>query len=523
MRWANPVFAAKPTRALLEAVVLGAGLLLGVASLRAEMPDSALGRGLLLSACVGPAVAALRLRMAPGGWFRGLLKDGFFAAVLAAGIALLTLGLGAALGLQDALLSPLGGSLPMLALLVGTGFLYFGLRIAIRAWLFWDRLRRSRLLWGLTHAHLVVVVVIIAGTIVLANIATGSGLPVGEPAPRGPVAYAVSLLASYLFPVVWTVALLGILAVGLLLPPSLLVSYFVARRATARLETLARATLQLRGGAYDVRVPVQGEDEVAQLQGDFNAMAADLERSRAELAAERDRVAALLESRRQLVASVSHELRTPVATIRAYLEATLQQPLPEQPPTLRRDLETVEGEAARLQTLIDDLFVLSRAEVGQLALHCLPTDVGPLARRVADTWAPLAWRAGRVKVVAEITPDVPQALVDGGRLEQVLANLVRNAVRHTPPGGIIAVLARPDEAGELVLEVRDTGEGIAPADLPHVFERFYHGQPQPGAEDGSAGLGLALAKELTEAMGGSVAVASEPGEGSTFTLHLPSA
>ncbi|MHB1417367.1 MAG: sensor histidine kinase [Chloroflexota bacterium] len=523
MRWANHVFAARPTRALLEAVILGAGLLLGVASLRAEMPSAALTRGLALAACVGPAVAALRLRMAPGGWRRGLLEDMFFAVVLTAGIGLLALGLGSAFGLHSDLTTALGGTLPTLFLLTATGFLYLGFRLGARAWHFWDRLRKSRLLWGLTHAHLLVVVVIIAGTVVLATIVSGAGLPAGEPAPRGSVAYTVSLVSSWLFPVVWTVALLGIIAVGLLLPPSVLVSYFVARRATARLETLARATLQLRGGAYDVRVPVQGEDEVAQLQGDFNAMAADLERARAELAAERDRVTALLESRRQLVASVSHELRTPVATIRAYLEATLQQHLPEQPPTLRRDLEIVEGEAARLQALIDDLFVLSRAEVGQLTLHCLPTDVGPLARRVADTWAPLAWRAGRVKVVAEISGEAPPALVDGGRLEQVLANLVCNAVRHTPPGGIIAVLALPGEDGDVVLEVRDTGEGIAPADLPHVFERFYRGERQPGPEDGSTGLGLALVKELTEAMGGSVAVASKPGEGSTFTLHLPPA
>jgi signal transduction histidine kinase len=325
----------------------------------------------------------------------------------------------------------------------------------------------------------------------------------------------------WLFPALWTSALLSAVAVAILLAPSLVVSYFVARRATVRLETLAQATRRLRTGDFAVRVPVRGEDEVAQLQGDFNAMAEDLQRAAAELATERDRVAGLLEARRQLIASVSHELRTPVATIRAYLEASLRQPAEEVPVGLRHDLAVAEAETARLQALIEDLFALSRAEVGQLALACVPTDVGPLVRRAVETAAPIAWRAGKVSVVGEVAPDLPRGLVDASRLNQVLANLLRNGVRHTPPGGIVAVTARRAEGGELLVEVRDTGDGIAAADLPHVFERFYRGERQPANGEGGAGLGLALVKELVEAMGGTVAVASTPGQGSTFTLHLP--
>ena len=125
--------------------------------------------------------------------------------------------------------------------------------------------------------------------------------------------------------------------------------------------------------------------------------------------------------------------------------------------------------------------------------------------------------------------EVPPALVDAGRVEQVLQNLLHNAVRHTPPGGIVAVAVTMEDGtdgtdgtdGGVALRVRDTGEGIAADDLPHIFERFYRAEQARSREEGGAGLGLALVKELTEAMGGSVAVESAPGEGSCFTVRLP--
>jgi signal transduction histidine kinase len=122
--------------------------------------------------------------------------------------------------------------------------------------------------------------------------------------------------------------------------------------------------------------------------------------------------------------------------------------------------------------------------------------------------------------VAELPDDLPAAQADPTRLEQVLANLLRNAVRHTPPGGIVAVMAAA-EAGAVRVEVRDTGEGIKPEELPHIWERFYRGRDSRSDADGSAGLGLALVKELTEAMGGTVGVESVVGKGSCFTVRLP--
>lgn len=244
-----------------------------------------------------------------------------------------------------------------------------------------------------------------------------------------------------LFVIAATIAVTTIM-MSIVLLPAALVSFVVARGVTRRIESLAAATSRLRSGDYSSRVAVTGADEIAHLQTDFNAMAADLDRARRDLRAERDTVAALLRARQELIASVSHELRTPVATLRGYLESTRTHWHDGPPPTLRQDVAVMEREAIRLQTLIDDLFTLARADVARLELRCTPTDVGALARRSVEAVAPLAWQSGKVEVVARVAPDLPLALADAGRLEQVLRNLLQNAVRHTPPGGIVAVAVR---------------------------------------------------------------------------------
>lgn len=298
-----------------------------------------------------------------------------------------------------------------------------------------------------------------------------------------------------------------------------LVAYLLSRRLVTRLERLGAAVESLAAGNLAARAPAGGDDEVGQLVGRFNHMAVDLERTLHELEAERDRVTGLLMARRQLVAGVSHELRTPVATVRGYLEAALGRDGAVSA-DLRADLEIMEGELERLQRLIDDLFTLSRAEVGQLELRSQPMDVGVVVQRLVETLAPLAWQQRRVQMLVETAGDLPPARGDAQRLEQVVSNLLSNAVRHTPPGGLVAAAVRAD-VETVRLEVRDTGSGIAPADLPHVFERFYRGPGQDGRS--GAGLGLALVKELTETMGGRVEAASTPGEGTCFTVRLPRA
>ena len=397
---------------------------------------------------------------------------------------------------------------------VGLTFEFLVFRILARLWLFWNSLRRRHMRWALTHA-LLLVAALGAGLICLFFIglflylARGSGRDV-----------------TTLLPLTYFLLVVSAIGILLILPPSALFSLVFARGATRRLKSLITAANALRAGNYSVRTPVQGEDEIAQLQTDFNAMAAELERAVSDLKMERDTVAALLRERRELVASVSHELRTPVATLRSYLESSLvhwPDATDPAPASLRRDMEIMERETVRLQSLIDDLFALARAEVGRLELRPAPTDVDLLIRRIVETAGPVAWRGSRVEMVAEAPADLPLALVDPDRLEQVIHNLLRNSVRHTAPGGIISVSAALADDGQAVLaQVRDTGVGIAAGDLPRIWDRFYQGErSRIESVAGGAGLGLALVKELTEAMGGSVSVESTVGAGSCFTLRLP--
>lgn len=382
---------------------------------------------------------------------------------------------------------------------------FIGGQVVPRILFLWDRLRRTRLIWALAHAQ-VTVVALGAGVLI---IAAGLILILTHSAPVFRIiSTAVGLL------------ILSIITLVAIIPPSALFSYFAMRRTISRLQSLAMATGALRKNNYAVRVPVQGEDEVAQLQTDFNAMAAALERAMHDLQEERDTVSALLQSRRELIASVSHELRTPVATLRGYLETTLIHWDETSLETLHHDLRVMEDEVVHLQKLVEDLFTLARSEVGRLSFQCQPTDVAKMVRRIANAGAPLAWQKNKIDLVAEVPSEVPPVFVDPVRLEQAVQNLLHNGLRHTPPGGIIAlvVLAKPDA---VVIQVKDTGEGIAPHDLLRIWERFYQAEGARTGIGGGSGLGLALVKEWVEAMGGTVAVESNVGEGSCFSIHLP--
>jgi signal transduction histidine kinase len=412
--------------------------------------------------------------------------------------------------LSQTILGPVGGILVLATLGLFVPFF----RAGIHVWLFWLRLQRRRLVWALTHIQLQFVVVLVA----LVGIAMAMGLAL----QRGPLLDLDTWVFTILpfAGIAGVASLLGLVAI---LPPALFFAWLAARRTNQRLDTLTQATAALRRGDYATRIPVEGQDEIAQLQGDFNAMAASLERAREELRSERDKVAALLDARRELVAGVSHELRTPLATVRGYLES-LQQLTEAQAhtpeTTIRRDLAVMEQELTRLQTLIDDLFTLSRAEVGGLTMDIKLLDVREVIERRVAAAAPLAWQRNRVQVVADIPEETLSAKADRDRLEQILVNLLRNAIRHTPPGGIVAVSARPS-GEEVQMRVCDTGEGIPTEDLPHIWERFYRGRQAQEHDAQGAGLGLALVKELTEAMGGRVDVQSELNDGSCFFVYLP--
>jgi signal transduction histidine kinase len=383
-------------------------------------------------------------------------------------------------------------------------------------------MRQQRMLWALTHAQLTAVALMaIIGALVLFVLSSVFGPLSGTGSEAGGAltSFATRLLHTVL-PAAAALTLSITTVLLVLLPPSALVSFLVARRTTRRLERLAATARALREGDYGARVEVAREDEVTQMQADFSAMADALEQTLHDLHVERDRVGRLLEARRELVASVSHELRTPVATVRATLESALSRGPEALADGLGQDLQAMDGEIMRLQKLIDDLFVLAAADAGGLALACHPLDVAPVIQRMVEALGPLAWNSGRVELVAELPEALPAALADEARLEQVLSNLLRNGIRHTPPGGIVAVMAAAEEEA-VRIEVRDTGEGIAAEDLPHIWERFYRGRSSSGARGEGAGLGLALVKELTEARGGTAAVESVAGQGSCFTVRLP--
>jgi signal transduction histidine kinase len=519
------LWVAHPPRALLEAWLIGLPILFLLSLQAGYVEPVVLGNGLLFLCGACGIWAVLRIRIPEGGWLRQgawELAVGFsLSLVMLAGMRIPA----RLLGWEEVWMqSNIANDALVSLLFLGTGAGYLVARAGVRLWLAWDHLRRKRLLWGFTHAHLAVVVVI-AIFVALISSLFFSLSPTTGTSTQSESAELLTLLTERLlhtlFPWVATMILMTGLALVLLLPPSALVSYLVARRTTRRLETLAEATTSLRGGHYDTRVEVVGEDEVAQLQADFNAMAEDLEGTMHDLEVQRDAVSHLLQSRRELVASVSHELRTPIATMRATIESARSgQAEGALPSPLQHDLEIVEGEVLRLQRLIDDLFTLSRLEVDGLALDCQPADVIPVVRRMVDALAPLAWNSGRVELVSKLPEGLLQADIDAERLEQVLANLLRNAIRHTPPGGIVAVVVR-EELNSVAVDVHDTGEGIDPEDLPQIWERFYRGESSRDRDRGGAGLGLALVKEMTEAMGGSVSVESEAGQGSRFTVQLP--
>lgn len=410
--------------------------------------------------------------------------------------------------------TPSMGFLVFMAAVIAFPFFYFRFGARLLAW--WAGMRRRRLLWSLVHSHLVAAAVLQAIVIVpvLLVFALSETPYRVTDLPANPLTDIMTRLQLVLPLLGVTILAASVLLVALL-PVSAAVSYVYARRLRQRLGTLMQAARAAGDGNYEARIVPQGSDEITLLQTDFNAMIAKLDASVQELRKERETVQSLLNARRELVANVSHDLRTPVATVRAYLESALRTQNGMNGAMTPADIEIVQAEVLRLQGLIDDLFTLSRAEVDALTFHCAPVDAAALIERVVGTVAPLAWQSNRVEVIASAPRWLPPMHADETRVEQALRNLLHNSLRHTPPGGIVNVGARVEKS-VLHIDVRDTGEGIAPDVLPHLWERYYRGD-----DSGGAGLGLALVKSFTEGMGGHVAVASTPGEGACFTIALP--
>jgi two-component system, OmpR family, sensor histidine kinase BaeS len=302
-------------------------------------------------------------------------------------------------------------------------------------------------------------------------------------------------LLTTLFGPGWVSAILALVVVLVLIS---VVGRIVrtARVAVAPMGELIEASARVEAGEFGTQVSERGPRDLRTLARAFNAMSSRL--------AETDA------ARRRLLADVGHELRTPLTVIQGNVEGMLDGLYP----TDRPHLERILAETRQMERLIEDLRTLSLADAGALALAREPTDLAALATDVAAAFAPQAESAG-IELALEHADGLAEIELDPLRVRQVVANLVTNALRHTPPGGRVTVrIAEAD--GAQALTVSDTGTGMEPDALAHAFDRFWRAGESPGA-----GLGLAIVRDLVAAHGGSVELESQPGHGTTVVCRFP--
>jgi signal transduction histidine kinase len=318
----------------------------------------------------------------------------------------------------------------------------------------------------------------------------GTALIIGNPPPLGGLEqrYVARTNLGLLY------AALGGLALALVL------GIVLARALTHPIRDLTSAIHSMAAGDFKQQVDVRSHDELGELAVAFNQMSAELDR--------------LQSARRRMTADIAHDLRNPLTVIGGYVESMREGVLA---PTAER-LDAVQAEVRQLERLVDDLRTLSQAEAGELRLNREPVAPARLLERMLQSYGPLATRQS-ISFRVEAQPDLPDADLDADRMAQVLGNLIANSLRFTPAQGEIVLHARRSDAW-LTLSVRDTGTGIAPDALPHVFDRFYRADSARSRTDES-GLGLAIAKSIVEAHGGSISAESSPGLGTTIAITLP--
>ncbi len=285
---------------------------------------------------------------------------------------------------------------------------------------------------------------------------------------------------------------------------SLVLAMLLAYRLNKPVHDLTRASLGLAAGNLTRRVEVSGIDELAVLGRSFNQMADSLQKAE--------------DSRRAMTADIAHELRTPLAVQRAHLEAIQDGVYPLTVENLNPILE----QNQLLSRLVEDLRTLALADAGQLNLDRTSTDFIALVQNVVERFRPQA-EAHQVALSFETEKDLPARLIlslDSTRMEQILGNLLSNALRHTPQGGRITLTLRLD-ARRARLEVLDNGSGIPEDALPHIFERFYRADRGRSRSDGGSGLGLSIARQLAQEHGGTLTAENAQGGGALFILTLP--
>lgn len=289
-------------------------------------------------------------------------------------------------------------------------------------------------------------------------------------------------------------------AIGVVLAASL-VGITFARRLTTPLRQLTFALRSMEEGKLEQRVETRSSDEIGELIKSFNRMSAELSRAN--------------QLRRQMTADIAHDLRTPLSVIAGYLEALSDGTLP---PTPER-FNTLHNEATLLQRLVEDLRTLSLADAGELVLQKQEIDVQEFIEDVHRFYEPHA-KEEAITLRTDIAPNLPTIQGDRMRLGQILGNLISNAIRHTPAEGVIA-LGAAREGESLQIWVQDTGEGIAPEKLIHVFDRLYRVDESRTQSSGQTGLGLAITRALVEAHGGTIRAESKVDKGTKMILSLP--
>lgn len=283
---------------------------------------------------------------------------------------------------------------------------------------------------------------------------------------------------------------------------ALAVGLLITRRVTRPLRLLREAAQRLASGAHHEPLATPPDTELRELALAFNTMAFELERQQ--------------HLRRQLVADIAHELRTPLSVLRLQIEG-LEDGVEQVSPAM---LSSLAEEVHLLTHLVEDLRLLSLADAGQITLAIDDVDAEAAVERAVRAAAARARLLG-IDLRAESPAEPLAAAADPQRLAQILSNLIENALRYTPAGGQVAVHAHAEQPALVVFEVRDTGPGIPPDELPHIFDRFYRADRARARETGGSGLGLAIVQRLVELHGGRIWVTSAPGRGATFHVALP--
>lgn len=291
---------------------------------------------------------------------------------------------------------------------------------------------------------------------------------------------------------------------------AMVLGYFLSTAITDRIEMLEKAAHSLAEGDLESRVPVIGDDEVASLGKTFNQMAEQL-----KIATDKEQE--LKQMRSDLIAWVSHDLQTPLTSIQAILEA-LSDGILDDPDQEKRYLDTAQRNVQTLSALIDDLFQMAQIDAGGLPIDPSPNSLSDLISDTLESFSHIAQQR-ELSIRGNVDDGVDPVYMDVQLIGRVLDNLVSNAIRFTPAGGSISITAKRN--GQTVnIMVEDTGEGIPPEDIPHVFESFYRGEKSRSRATGGAGLGLAIAQGFVKAHGGDIRIESELGVGTSFTITL---